>query len=271
MRLATFNVLHGLSPGDGAVDVERLQAAVRLLRADVLGLQEVDRGQPRSHGLDLVARAAEATTEHGDGAAHLFASALIGTPGAAWRTADARDVREAAVPHAAPAYGIGMIIRWPVRSWHILRLRAAPVRSPIAVPGEHLRVVLLTDEPRVVLAAVVESPFGLASVATTHLSFVPGWNVRQLRRTLRALERLPAPRFLLGDFNLPGVVVSAVRRSGWRSLAAVPTYPAEDPLVQFDHVLTHGDGRVGVSSVETPWADLSDHRPLVVEVSGFVR
>jgi endonuclease/exonuclease/phosphatase family metal-dependent hydrolase len=54
VRLATFNLLHsqpvvGVDPGrvpDPTVD--GLAAAVRELDADVLGIQEVDVGQPRS-------------------------------------------------------------------------------------------------------------------------------------------------------------------------------------------------------------------------------
>jgi len=60
VRIGTFNILHGRSPADDRVDVERLAAAVKALDADVLGLQEVDRDQPRSLNADLTAVAAEA-------------------------------------------------------------------------------------------------------------------------------------------------------------------------------------------------------------------
>jgi hypothetical protein len=77
VRIATFNILHGRSPVDDRVDVERLAAAVKTLDADVLGLQEVDRDQPRSLGADLTAVAAEAM-----GAVDSqFVAALSGTPG----------------------------------------------------------------------------------------------------------------------------------------------------------------------------------------------
>src|SRR5919112_1990253 len=77
MRLATFNILHGRSPSDGRVDLDRFAAAVRSLRADVLGLQEVDRDQPRSHGADLTAVAADAM----DAPHHRFVATLRGEPG----------------------------------------------------------------------------------------------------------------------------------------------------------------------------------------------
>ena len=59
MRLATFNILHGRSPADDRVDVDRFAAAVRSLDADVLALQEVDRNQARSANADLTAVAAQ--------------------------------------------------------------------------------------------------------------------------------------------------------------------------------------------------------------------
>ncbi len=75
-------------------------------------------------------------------------------------------------------------------------------------------------------------------MVTTHLSFVPGYNVRQLRALVRWVARMPGPVFLLGDLNLPGALPRLV--TGWRQLARQPTYPAYGPRVQFDHVLAHG-------------------------------
>ena len=76
MRIATFNILSGRSPVDGRVDVARFGRAIRTLDADILGLQEVDRNQPRSQHADLTAVAAEAM-----GATHhVFVAALSGSP-----------------------------------------------------------------------------------------------------------------------------------------------------------------------------------------------
>ncbi len=74
MRIATFNILSGRSPGDDQVDERRFAEAVRALDADVLGLQEVDRNQPRSQHADLTAIAAEAmgATAHRFVAAHVW-------------------------------------------------------------------------------------------------------------------------------------------------------------------------------------------------------
>lgn len=257
MRLATFNLLHGRSPHDGVVRGDRVAAAVAELDADVLGLQEVDRAQPRSGLLDLTAIAAQALGAD----EHRFVAAVVGTPGQSWAPWE---------PGAAPGephYGIALLSRYPVLRWQITRLPAAPVRSPVYVPGRGGGLLLLRDEPRVVLAAVVDAPGGQVTVATTHLSFVPGWNVRQLRAVVRALRALPAPRVLLGDLNLPAAVVRAA--TGWRALARQPTYPSRAPRAQLDHVVADPRGAHllgSVVSVGTPLLAVSDHRPLVVQL-----
>jgi endonuclease/exonuclease/phosphatase family metal-dependent hydrolase len=254
VRLASFNILNGRSLSDGEVDAGRLRDAVKLLDADVLGLQEVDRDQPRSHGLDLTAEAAAAMGGEGR-----FAAAIIGTPGETWRPARDEDVRT-----RGPAYGIGLVSRLPVTRWLVTRLPSAPVRSPILVPGPQRKVLWLRDEPRVLIAAVLETPDGPMTVANTHLSFVPGWNGAQLRRAARAVRSLPAPRILLGDLNLPGALPRWL--TGWTALASVPTFPTQEPRVQLDHVLAHGAGlprRIGAGAREMA---LSDHRALIVDL-----
>ena len=250
MRLATFNLLNGASLSDGRSEPGRLAEAVRVLDADVVGLQEVDRGQPRSGGRDLTAEVAEAA----GAVSWRFAPALVGTPGGAWRAAEDDE------PEGAPHYGVGLVSRYPVLSWHVVRLAASPLRSPVLLPGSR-RLVLLQDEPRVGLAAVVDAPAGRMTVVTTHLSFVPVWNGVQLRRLVAGVRGLPRPQVLLGDLNMPGGVPRAL--TGWRVLAKAPTYPAWEPRLQLDHVL--GTGPLPpVRDVATPELPMSDHRALVV-------
>jgi endonuclease/exonuclease/phosphatase family metal-dependent hydrolase len=252
VRLATFNLLHGRSLSDGAVVAERLDEAVRRLHADVLGLQEVDRGQSRSDGRDLTREVARSM----DADDWRFVPAVIGTPGLTWRPAVDHEGTD------GPAYGCGLVSHYPVRSWHVVRLAAQRMPSPILLPGTR-RVMWLKDEPRVAIAAVVEGPVGVMTVATTHLSFVPGWNGAQLRRVCRALEVLPGPRVLLGDLNMPSPFPGLLSR--WQVLAKAPTYPVGAPRVQLDWALGHG-ALPPVRSVDTPSLPVSDHRALVVEL-----
>lgn len=216
----------------------------------MLCLQEIDRHQGRSGGADQTALVAKAL----GAAAWRFEAALVGEPGGTWRVATGADGEE-------PGYGVGLVSRRPVREWQVQRLAAAPVRSPVAVPGGRGRFVMLRDEPRVVLAAVLGAASPLV-VATTHLSFVPGWNLAQLRRASRMAARLAPARLLAGDLNVPGTLPA--RTSGWRSLARARTFPAERPRMQIDHVLASGPVPA-VGAVAARRMPLSDHLALVVD------
>ncbi|HEX5494115.1 MAG TPA: endonuclease/exonuclease/phosphatase family protein [Mycobacteriales bacterium] len=259
MRLATFNLMHGRSPRDGRVEVGRFLDAVAAVDADVLALQEVDRGQPRSHREDLAGRAADVM-----GARHRFVPTLYGTPGFGWTAVPSRDSRDGAgdAGPPGPQYGIALLSRLPVRAWWTGRLTASPMPSPLLLPGREGRLRLMRDEPRAVLAARIQTPAGPLTVATTHLSFVPGWNALQLATVAGRLATLPGPHLLAGDLNLPGPVPGLV--PGWRRLARLATYPAGRARVQFDHVLGHGD-LPAVRGVRTVAAEVSDHLALVVE------
>jgi endonuclease/exonuclease/phosphatase family metal-dependent hydrolase len=265
VRLASFNVLHGRSLADGQVSTDRLVSACASLDADVLALQEIDRNQARSGSVDQTRAVAEGT----GAAAWRFEPALIGEPGATWRAAAdddnpaSVDAGDACLAGQQPGYGVGLVSKLPVRRWHVVRLRAAKVRAPVAVPGGRGRFILLPDEPRVALAAEVDTAWGPLVVATTHLSFVPGWNLAQLRRVTRALAALGHPCILLGDLNFPGRLPARV--TGWRPLAEVRTFPGAEPSMQIDHALGHGLLPL-VAAVEARELPLSDHRALIVDL-----
>ncbi len=294
MRLVTWNVLHGRSPDDGRVDLDRFAAAVRALDPDVLALQEVDRGQDRSHGVDLAAVAAEALGARD----HRFAAALVGPPGA-WSApddagrmdggrvdgpdpapgrsggpgdaaADATGTLASTAPERVeslveptprvPAYGVALVSRLPVLEWRAVRVPPLPRPVPLLL-GRPPRPVVVHDEPRVAIAARVATEAGPVTVATTHLSFVPGWNLVQLRRLVRALEREvgPGPLVLTGDLN------TGPRRARWVSgltgLATGRTFPAASPRAQLDHVLGRDVRGSDVGVLHLP---VSDHRALGV-------
>lgn len=255
--MATFNLLHGRSLAHGGVDARELVAAAGRLAADIVGLQEVDRLQQRSHSVDQTALIADAL-----GAADWrFLPAVDGTPGRAvtWSPSVVDD----GAGTTGPTYGVGLVSRLPVREWRVRRFAAAPLPMPLMVPGRK-GLVWVPDEPRVALAAVVDGPRGPLTVVTAHLSFVPGWNAAQLRSLARWARDLPAPRLLLGDFNLPGPLPRWASR--WTQLARAATYPSYRPRVQFDHVLASGIPETAVRDVEALRLPVSDHCALVVDL-----
>jgi endonuclease/exonuclease/phosphatase family metal-dependent hydrolase len=251
MRLATFNILHGRSPADDRVDVERFAAAVRALDADVLAMQEVDRNQARSANADLTSVAAQVMGAE----EHRFVAALAGSPGATWMAATGEEQPDSA------AYGIALVSRVPVGSWEVVRLGSPPTRVPMWFRGSRVPE-LVRDEPRVAVAARLETANGPLTVVNTHLSFVGWWGRHQLRTVMRSLEG-SEPLVLVGDLNMG--LEQAQRVTGLASLVAEPTFPAPHPTEQLDHVLVRGDvGTVKETRVRA--MPLSDHCAVTVEL-----
>ncbi|BBX17677.1 endonuclease [Mycolicibacterium duvalii] len=251
MKLVTFNILHGRTPG-GDVDLGRFADCVAGLDADILALQEVDSSQERSGLADLTALAAEAMGAR----SHRFVAAIAGTPGATWMAATGEEQ-----PGTA-AYGVALLSRYPALNWQVVRLPRVPFRFPmyLRAPG---RIQVIDEEPRAAVIGRFDTPLGDLTVVNTHLSFVPGWNRIQLRRLLRDVRALPWPRVVTGDLNMSAA--AAQRHSGLRALASAPTFPTEDPTQQLDHVLTDDPG-LNVKEHHTPRLAISDHRPLVAHL-----
>ncbi|PVZ14319.1 endonuclease/exonuclease/phosphatase family metal-dependent hydrolase [Actinomycetospora cinnamomea] len=241
-------MLHGAATATGPADVDGFATAVGALDVDVLGLQEVDRAQPRSGGADLTGIAA---TAMGAGE-HRFAATLLGMPGDWAPSPDSE-------PGDTPAYGIALVSRLPVTDWRVLPLPRLPRRVPLLL-GRPRRWVWVRDEPRTAVAARVVGPHGPVTVATTHLSFIPGWNLVQLRHLARAL-RGDGPVVLTGDLNLG--VRRARLASGLRGLVTGQTFPAHAPVRQIDHLLGRG---VVASAPRVHHPPLSDHRALSATV-----
>jgi endonuclease/exonuclease/phosphatase family metal-dependent hydrolase len=275
IRLATFNVQHGRSASDGRPDAQRLARAVASLDADVIGLQEVDRGQRRSDGADLAREVAAMVGAH-----YVYVPALAGQvsmPDPAgrrvtWRTFLSRSGVRTASPLVSfwldrrrargdedddvPGYGIALLSRHPVRAAYRLRL-------PLAGPWVFGRIQVWRDEPRAALAAVIETPGGPLTVVNTHLSSWRRWNRVQLRWLERRLRRAPRPIVLLGDLNIRGRIPA--ESTGWRELVQADTYPVAKPYTQIDHVLADGEVEAAAPGRALDLG-VSDHRAVVVDV-----
>jgi endonuclease/exonuclease/phosphatase family metal-dependent hydrolase len=252
MRLATFNI-HGRFPGENRVDPDRLAHSIRTLAPDILALQEVDLDRPATRHADLAAVVAEAM----ECVDHRFVAALTSTPRARW--VEARD----GTPLTGPAFGNALFSRYPVRSWEVLRMPGAGPHITLPIPGDR-RAAVIGEEPRVALIADIETPHGVVRVASTHLSFLPGFNLGQLRRLTRHLAHGTPPGLIMGDLNLPGGIPAAI--TGYRPLARHRTYPAVHPLVQLDHLLLKGElGPVRhTAALRLP---VSDHRALLADIA----
>jgi endonuclease/exonuclease/phosphatase family metal-dependent hydrolase len=260
MRVGTLNLASGRDAGGRSVDAATLRAALTDVDVDVLAVQELDVGQPRSHGVDQPAEVAAAL-----GASEWrFAATIAGTPDPFrnWTPADPPVLRGSWETLAGPHYGIGLFSRLPVRRWSLLPLGSGRARLPLQAPDPRTgrtRRWWFPDEPRLAIAAELDD----CTVVGTHLSFAPHTALRQLVRLRRWAATLPGPVLLAGDLNLVGGVPATA--FGAERLVREPSYPAPTPRVQFDHVL--GPAGLDPQHPEVRQLALGDHRLVTVSVS----
>ena len=262
MRITSWNILHGqsLEPAENSSFAE---VAAEFL-SDVIALQEVDRNLARSANIDqttLIANAMKAQW-------HGFAPTVVGTPGVKWRKLKDNERQVFTTDSASDdMYGISIVSIVPVKKWLRLELGRSLIGMPLLVANEKGRVApfYVKDEPRVALAAVLENGF---TVVNTHLSFVPGFNLAQLKRVkkwaLSIAESTGTRAIVVGDLNLPKNL--PVVRSSWKSLVTQNTYPSWGGKIQFDYILTP-DLAFGEYSVRifAP-TGVSDHLPIGIEI-----
>jgi endonuclease/exonuclease/phosphatase family metal-dependent hydrolase len=257
-RVGTLNLASGRDGHGHPLDAAALAAAVADLTVDVLAVQEVDAGQPRSGAVDQAAVLGTAL-----GADWRMAAAVAGTPDPfrSWEPVEPW-LRGPGEAPGGPTYGIALLSRRPVRRWHVLGLGAGRARLPLRAPDPRTgrpRLWWFPDEPRVAVAAEVE---GL-TVVSTHLSFAPQTSVRQLLRIRRWAATLPGPVVVAGDLNLPGAVPARVL--GGRDLVRAATFPGADPRVQLDHLVAVGAAVRSDDGVAVR-LPVGDHRALLATV-----
>jgi endonuclease/exonuclease/phosphatase family metal-dependent hydrolase len=273
MRITSWNILHGMAIPPAAKGVkptslaDASQKIAAELAPEVIGVQECDFVLKRSENVNQIAEIAASI-----GASYFaFAPCIIGTPGETWRKLndiDQRIVTNADSSSHEGSYGIGIASKVEVLQWHRLDLGNSPIGAPLLIPGDEsgpgkVRPIYIRDEPRVALAATLANGY---TVINTHLSFVPGFNFRQLRKLKRwaaELEKATSTvAIIMGDLNLPKNL--PVVASQWKSLVAQATYPSWGAKIQFDYILS----KAAVSSQHLPTVltGVSDHLPLSVEV-----
>jgi endonuclease/exonuclease/phosphatase family metal-dependent hydrolase len=260
--------------------VENLVGAMQKLdeqvHSDIYGFQEVDHFLPRSHSRPQMRDIAE-TLGARDWA---MAPSVIGTPGEKWRPLrkDEPEIITNKSSHLElmhESYGIGIVSKVPVISWHRLNLGNSPIGMPLVVPGDETgkgrpRFIYVRDEPRVAIAAVLENGW---VIINTHLSFVPGFNLAQLQKIKRWAQKLGVENkcrvVIMGDLNLPKNL--PVIASDWISLVQQNTYPSWGAKIQFDYILAQGlrEGKyhpIDTSTLAISHLGISDHLPLAVEI-----
>jgi endonuclease/exonuclease/phosphatase family metal-dependent hydrolase len=236
LRVATFNIRHAAPKDSYGGLPDKLAESCAALNADVLALQEVDVGIPRSQHADLAKVAADAC-----GMAYYFAKA---------RKHNYRG-----------KYGNALLVRGVIADVEVVRLRGDR-RHKLKIGPVVLKPF---REPRNAIIADVIVGRRKLSVATGHFAVEPAARHAQLSRAAERLMTRPSPRIMLGDFNV-----------GWRQAAAwlhpyglelaEALLPTADPALRtgIDHVAVTG---LAVQRVETRWLPISDHPAKIVELA----
>jgi endonuclease/exonuclease/phosphatase family metal-dependent hydrolase len=232
LRLATFNIKNGLGK-DGVVDNDRLVDVCAGLRADVLALQEVDSGAPRSGRANQAAFVAKAC-----GLSHFFAPAFE--------------------MHSGGLYGNALLARGRIDATEVLELPVAPERQARVAA---LARVEIEDVTLSVAATHIQNRRGGAP----RIAEDAEEQLEQLAVVLDALGRRRRPRVLLGDLNsAPGVVEPVLTAAGFSVALTSETAPARLPRLRIDYVAVD---RLAIISSEVVRTPVSDHRAVVVEAT----
>jgi endonuclease/exonuclease/phosphatase family metal-dependent hydrolase len=237
LRVLVYNI-HAGKDAKGVDNLERVVALIGSTRADLVLLQEVDRGTRRSGNVDQLAILEEKTGLRG-----VFGKSLDFQGG---------------------DYGIAILSRWPIPSHETVPLRIDP---PQPRAGGSL-------EPRVALFATIDRPSGRLTIANTHFDASPEdtWR-RQEAADLIAAMASRRPHLVGGDFNSTpdSVVQQTLRGSGLVDTWSICgrgddlTYPAGTPVKRIDYLFLTGSARCTDARVlET---EASDHRPVLIEVT----
>ena len=273
MRVISWNLLHGQKiPPTNSQDwqAEVVSAAKKVadeLQPNFIALQEVDYFQSRSdltNQTKLVAQSMQLKY-------WAYLPTLIGTPGEKWRSV--KDLKNSIITESSrdknpkASYGIALATNWPIKKLYVKKLGRSIVGMPLLIPkdnGKGVRFIYVKDEPRVALIAELENGY---TIATTHLSFVPGVNVFQLNKLSSYLKKLPGLALLTGDLNLLANLPSKL--SGFKSLISQATYPSWKPKIQFDYIMLRKSKLESVSSIKpikSTATGISDHTPIGVEI-----
>ena len=228
VRVATFNIKHGLSAG-GRVDNRALARACAELDADLIGLQEVDLRRLRSGLRNQAAYVARCLrTEYVYGC--VLRRGLLGQFGNALLVKGAiRDVETITLPRLSARQARGAILARVV-----LRGR------PLTVAVTHLQ-----HHPAHLRHHRAEAPV-------------------QLRALLDALAARPGPRMLVGDLNLqPPRARPILEDAGFHVAGALLTFPAANARIKLDYIALDEPGIAEHDSVLTA---VSDHRAVVATI-----
>jgi beta-N-acetylhexosaminidase len=165
-------------------------------------------------------------------------------------------------------FGNAVLSRWP-----ILEARMIPLDGPAPAGADNGR-----HEPRGALRVVVAAPQGRITVFDTHLDAFGGdpWREQEADSLVKLVAHARENGEVVlvgGDFNSTpeSAAQQTLARAGLRDAWSLcgsgngNTFPASAPAKRIDFLFLTGG--TGCTSARVPATQLSDHRPLVVDVA----
>jgi endonuclease/exonuclease/phosphatase family metal-dependent hydrolase len=230
-RAMTYNIHHG-EGADGRVDLDRIAALIRDERADLVALQEVDKGVERTGRRDMPAELAALT-----GMTCLFRNNY---------------------PFQGGEYGNAILTRFPVKRWTNTLLR---MLRPGEQRGVLQAVVDVGGRDLLFLATHIDyRPDDAERLA----------NVDQFREVLAEYGMMPA--LFGGDFNdTPGsrtyTAMAAMFDDVWTAAGEGVgfTIPSREPNKRIDYLWIGHGAPLRAIRAWVPRSEGSDHLPVVAE------
>jgi endonuclease/exonuclease/phosphatase family metal-dependent hydrolase len=238
LRVLVFNIHAGLGT-DGELDLKRVGRVIRSSRADVVGLQEVDRHfSARSDWADQGRKLAQQLDMH------LVYGANI-------------DEEPPAPGRPRVQYGNAILSRYPITSSSNTPLHRSE--------GE---------EQRGLLRAVIDVPGADIEVFNTHLSATSAADrARQTTQIRELIGTAGRPLVLVGDLNTTPEAPEIATLNGflsdsWTAAGEGPgyTFDSDDPVKRIDYVYTSDSVQSMHSRVVTSHRGASDHLPVAVKL-----
>lgn len=231
-RAMSYNIRHGEGI-DGRIDLARIASVITGENADLVALQEVDRGVERTGRRDLFAELAALT-----GMTAIFSNNYA---------------------YQGGEYGNAVLTRFPVRRWantHLRMLRPGEQRGVLQV------VVDVHGRDLLVLCTHIDYRPDDAERLL---------NVEQFGEVLAQYEGLPV--LFGGDFNdTPGsrtyLAMSRTFDDVWAKVGEGDgfTIPSSAPAKRIDYLWIRKGSSLRPLRAWVPETEASDHRPLVAEV-----
>ena len=232
IRVMTYNIHHGEGM-DGKLDLERIAALIRRQKADLVALQEVDRGVERTGRRDLIAELAKLTGMH-----YVFSKNIA---------------------YQGGEYGNAILSRFSVleeSNYHYLMLQPGEqrglLRATVNIGGR--RLVLLNTH-----------------IDYRKEDFERVSNVNEITKLVSKYSDLPV--ILCGDFNdVPGsrthAKVKEMFIDSWETVGTGDgsTFSSVKPEKRIDYVFLKKGSALKPLRARVIPSDASDHLALLVEV-----